>query len=451
MKKLVLMLNMSETSTDPRVRRISRTLAANGYEVIGLSPAYDVEAPRSVVDNFEVRRFRGPPEVTARAMRQRLDRLPDCAAMLQRIQPALFRDAEGLRDSVRWRVHRTSRRAVRVIEKLGRAPRPRLMSWVRKLENEREAELRKVRSVMLANLAMFEAGRSQKADVVHVNDLNALLAGVLLKKHHGARLVYDAHEIYPEQFAVSERSELWHSFYTQLEETLIREADGRLTVCDSLGDYFVRRYSSGPFQTILNVPSIRFLPDASILSRKSSPRVLLYHGMFFKNRGLENLIEAGRYLRGARIVLRGLGYHRAELVRRAEDPALRERVSIVPPVAVDELVRTASEVDVGLNPFPSACLNTEFALPNKHFEYMMAGLSVASSDLIELRRLTTKLDNGVLFRSIDPRDLADSLNELVQKPDLLDAQRERSYAAARSEYHWEYEELRLLEYYRRIA
>ena len=40
------------------------------------------------------------------------------------------------------------------------------------------------------------------------------------------------------------------------------------------------------------------------------------------------------------------------------------------------------------------CKNTEFALPNKFFEYMMAGLALARADLIEMRNLTDSLTSA---------------------------------------------------------
>lgn len=316
--------------------------------------------------------------------------------------------------------------------------------------DEDESEYMKLRSMVLTNLEMYRAGQHLRADVIHANDLNSLLAGLMLKRRHGAKLVYDAHEIYPEQFPTHERTEIWHGFFTALEDVLIREADGRMTVCDSLGTYFQNRYATKPFLTVRNVPSIRFQPSESILLRRSSPRVALYHGMFFKNRGLENVVLSARHLRSGRIILRGLGYHEAELRRLASAPEVRDRVTIAPAVPVDELVATASECDIGLNPFPSACLNTEYALPNKHFEYMMAGLAVASSDLVELRRLTQELSNGALFPSIEPEAIAETLEALIARPDELDEQRRRSYDAAKREYHWEMEEQRLLSYYREL-
>jgi len=86
-------------------------------------------------------------------------------------------------------------------------------------------------------------------------------------------------------------------------------------------------------------------------------------------------------------------------------------------VKVDELVSSASACDIGLNPFISACKNTEYAQPNKILEYMMAGLAVVSSDLPELRTITRQLELGALFEARDPRQMAQAFNDRTTRRD----------------------------------
>jgi glycosyltransferase involved in cell wall biosynthesis len=116
-----------------------------------------------------------------------------------------------------------------------------------------------------------------------------------------------------------------------------------------------------------------------------------------------------------------------------------------------ELVETASSCDIGLNPFVNVCKNTEFALPNKFFEYMMAGLAVMSSDLIEMRQLTQSLDVGRVFPQLTPRAMADTLNELLSNRDAIARYRQNSYFAARERYNWETVETSFLENFHRFT
>ena len=55
------------------------------------------------------------------------------------------------------------------------------------------------------------------------------------------------------------------------------------------------------------------------------------------------------------------------------------------------LVREASAYDVGLFALPGNSRHNEFALPNKFFEYVMAGLALCVSDLPEMARLVRQV------------------------------------------------------------
>ena len=92
-----------------------------------------------------------------------------------------------------------------------------------------------------------------------------------------------------------------------------------------------------------------------------------------------------------------MGYHEQALKQRAIDKGVQDKVTFLAPVAVDELVGTATGFDAGLNPFLSACKHTDVCLPNKFFEYTMAGLAAACTHLVELSSHVKRYDLGVIF------------------------------------------------------
>ena len=67
------------------------------------------------------------------------------------------------------------------------------------------------------------------------------------------------------------------------------------------------------------------------------------------------------------------------------------------------LVREAAAFDIGFFALPGHSRHNEFALPNKFFEYIMAGLALCVTDLPEMARLIRRHMLGVTFRSLDPR------------------------------------------------
>ncbi|HEX6702861.1 MAG TPA: glycosyltransferase, partial [Gaiellaceae bacterium] len=98
----------------------------------------------------------------------------------------------------------------------------------------------------LLRLARMTSGRYRtgrilgRFDVVHANDLDTLPAAWLLARASGARLVYDAHELYTEQEPDPPR--LHRAVARGLEGALARRADAVVTVSEPIADELQHRF-----------------------------------------------------------------------------------------------------------------------------------------------------------------------------------------------------------------
>lgn len=431
----IAVFNLNETHRDPRVRRVCTTLAEAGHEVRVFEMRPGKRPLHESFGAFDVERVEIPQSYTVEDMTQIERACPAAAQILRQCDSAVMEGPGGHRLGVFWR-------------RLGhwvysRLKRPSTSAAPARVFDPVQ-EVLALRSILLIDHSLYVAAERWQPDVAWCNDLDSLLTGFMLKQRFRCPLVYDAHEVYPEQLAEHMRSDIWHRFYTRLERALIRHTDVRLTVCDSIGTYFEKEYGSGPVTTVRNVPSIRFLADARVLDRRNAPVRFLYHGAYFQYRGLDEILDVAAGVDNAEFVFRGVGSYGDVLKAKSAERGLEHRVRFLEPVGVDELIPLAVENDVGLNPFISVCKNTEFALPNKFFEYMMAGLAVASADLVEMRALTDQLRIGALFDAANPDSVAAALNRLANDPEFLHASRRRAYEAARDEFHWELEERKLV-------
>ncbi|MHB8073339.1 glycosyltransferase [Desulfosporosinus fructosivorans] len=439
-KKTIAMFNLTETRRDPRVRRIANTLADMGNRVIVFGMKSEVSESYEKLDGFEIVRIDIPLLYTEKEMSEIGKVCKEAGIILSSCDPNIISEKISLMKIAQLKVSNGINRLIK------QRFMPQGSSTTKRVYNP-EQEILAIRSIMLINLGLYQAALQYKPDIVHCNDLDTLLTGYMFKINFALPLIFDAHEIYPEQLEVNMRSEIWYNFYSRLEKKLIPFCDGRLTVCDSLGDYFKKTYDSGEFATIRNTVSLKYLPEESILLRKNKPVRILYHGAYFPYRGLDELIEAAPLVENAIFIFRGIGSYERVLREKANSSRLENKVYFVDPVGVNDLVQTACENDVGVNPFISVCKNTEYALPNKFFEYMMAGLAILSSDLVEMRRLTLDLSIGSLFSPDNPNNIAKVLNEFTCNPEKLNEARHRAYHAAKNEFNWEKEEEKLKKYY----
>jgi glycogen synthase len=300
------------------------------------------------------------------------------------------------------------------------------------------------------NMAFADVVIRLRPEIVHSNDLNALLAGGLAKRKLGCKLVYDSHELWTEEHHA--RTDAWKVFWKSLERLLIRRADRVLTVNCSIASELASRYDVPEPLAVYNAPFYTPPPDdvdgerRLLRERVGGARIVLYQGRYDVGRGLEELIESMRYLEHVVLALRGFGIAEELLRQRARELGVADRVLFLDPVPMADLVRTAAAADIGVIPYKPVCLNYYYCTPNKLFEYMMAGIAVATSDLPELRRIVIGEDLGRVFDPKSPQSIAAALGEILADDQTLERMKESSKRAART-YNWDEEGKKLIATY----
>lgn len=420
----VCMLLTNPVTDDPRVRREAETLSKAGYELVVVAVRIEGTKAEEELEGYRVIRL-PHPKLLAKLLWRRL---------ITRTVSSGFSPNESHGNDVRRRLD-----AIQQSEQQPPA------TWLGKCW----ADVLNVVNVIWINGAMAVVAARQGAAIYHAHDLDTLLAGWVAASWTGGRLVYDFHELFTEQHQQGVKTGLWRTFYSCLERVLISRAHLKLTVCDSLGEWVSHRYGVTGVVTVKNVPR---LPSRNISPRLgTAPPIILYHGAYVRNRGLEEFIACVPYLREGRIVLRGTGPLESKLRMLVHELRVQDRVTFAPPVPMVELVRTASEADLGVAPFLPVCLNTRFCLPNKLFEYMMAGLAVVATDVPEMRKIVLGHNIGLMFPSNDPKEMAAVCNELLGDKSRLLQMKKNSALAATQNYNWEQEERRLLQAYTALA
>jgi glycosyltransferase involved in cell wall biosynthesis len=119
-------------------------------------------------------------------------------------------------------------------------------------------------------------------------------------------------------------------------------------------------------------------------------------------------------------------------------------VHFQPAVPPGEVLRHTQGADVGIHGGENVCLSYYYSLPNKVFEYVLAGVPVLGNDWPEIRRLVVGEGCGWVVEEGAWQAAIDGLTQ-----EAVAAARVRTVAAA-GRYSWAQEEAVLLETYRRI-
>jgi glycosyltransferase involved in cell wall biosynthesis len=290
--------------------------------------------------------------------------------------------------------------------------------------------------------AMRAAIRGLKSDIWLANDWVTLPLAVEAAAAGGGIVGYDTHEL-----AVSEREQSfkWRLMHQPLvraiERRYIRRAQVVSTVSPGIAEYLQQLYQlpDEPL-TILNVPDyqeISFRPCGATVG-------VLYHGLIAPGRGLEEAVDSVPAWRPElSLTIRGPGDSGfiAALDARARRAKVQGRVTIEPPVPMTELVDRAAAFDIGLFALPDHSRQNRLALPNKLFEYIMAGLALCVSDLPEMARIVERYRVGKCLPSIEPAAIAAAMNGFTRA--AIDTFKRRSLEAAQ-ELCWAHESSAML-------
>lgn len=286
------------------------------------------------------------------------------------------------------------------------------------------------------------------ADIYHAHDLNTLLTAYLVSKKTGAKLVYDSHEL------EIHRNKIKESFFEKwvwriLERYLIKKCDGVITVSDGIADFLENYYKINKPIVLLNSPKYYSPSNSMILKNKyKDKKIILYVGAITFNRGIEQTIEAMKFVNEEAIFV-AIGPKSKDtnivLEKIITDLNLENRVFLLDPVAVDEIKYITSSADIGVFPGLNVCLSYDLALPSKFFEYAFAELPMAVGNLKELRHLVNKFHLGVTFNQTEPKDIALKLNKLLGE--LPFYKESGNFSFIRDTMCWECEQKKLIELY----
>lgn len=306
-------------------------------------------------------------------------------------------------------------------------------------------------SKVIAMIKIARVAYREKADIYHAHDFEMLPIAYFVSKLRRSKLIYDSHELWVEQRADFPR---WFKKTIRIVEGfLIRRTDLIITVNHSIAQELKERYQLPVTPTVLrNLTPYQELSKEKFHSMSDKqPIIVLYHGGYNVDRGLEELIQSVEYLRPKVILrLRGMGPLEDQLKKLADSFIKEGRVEFCDPVPMHELVMEAQESHIGVIPYKPTCLNNYYSLPNKLSEYLMAGLAVCASDLPEIRYLNDEVQFGELFDPYDPKSIAMSINRLVEQMDALTQYKERARSWAENEGNWEKEQRVLLEGYQTV-
>ncbi len=299
------------------------------------------------------------------------------------------------------------------------------------------------------NIQLFFLLLSQKYDLLHCHDLWVLPAAASISWLRHSALIYDAHEYYA-GLEIFRKKRLSRFLWLLTERIAIKQVQILLTVSEKLGERFRNRYPSlKQIKIIRNLPRYERV-DSSLVQfriRKNEDKIVIYHGHFKPGRGLENLIHAVAMTTAkVKLYLIGNGELEPVLKNLVLAKHQQERIFFHDFIPTTELISTSAQGDIGVVLFEPNSLNYAAALPNKFFEYIMAGLPVLCSSIETFTYYINKYNFGLCVDPDDVEALSRAIVKIITNEDQLKVWKKNALRAA-EELNWDNEEKKLIQIY----
>jgi glycosyltransferase involved in cell wall biosynthesis len=287
--------------------------------------------------------------------------------------------------------------------------------------------------------------QKNEVDIVNVHILDLLPMGVFIKWICGTKLIYDAHELETE--TVHKRG-LSKKLSKLVERLFIAFADMTIVVGKGIEDWYRETYNMDKIITVMNCPwhqepyGTNYLREQ--LDIPETKKIVLYQGGLFLGRGIEGLLDAfAREDDGKHVfVCMGFGELDGYIRSYAEK---HQNIYLQPAAHPDEILYYTCSADCGVAYIDNPSLNDRLCLPNKLFEFLMAGLPVMVNDAPEMKRLVEASQVGAVLSELNYDEILRGLSEIAQmdRGTLAD-----NIRAAGQEYCWENQEKIMIDGYK---
>lgn len=271
-----------------------------------------------------------------------------------------------------------------------------------------------------AYIAMFFYSLNKKIDLVHAHDLNSLPIAYLISFIKRVPFIYDSHELWSQSHH-SISSKFILNTVALMEIFFAKRTTRIITVSDSIREYLEKYFSVNNIEVIRNIPSYTHSGNYNLLREQynlsNEIKICLYQGMISEHRGVSLIVKSAIEVceKNNKVVFffLGEGEHLDKFKNLVKEKGFCEKIFFLGRIEQDKLLKYTMSADIGIHAISNTCLNHEYCLPNKVFEYLHSNLVLVVTNLIELSKFVEENEIGLTFTDNDYLDLEKKITELL--------------------------------------
>ena len=307
----------------------------------------------------------------------------------------------------------------------------------------------------------YKLALKQEAEIYHFHDPEFLPWAVKLKKKTKAKVIYDVHEDVPQQILSKEwipqiiRGLVAHLF-NLYEKNKAKNLDFIIAATPDIEEKFKEEGIKNT-EVVANYPILEYFQQITnnrqliTNNRRQKEIKLIYVGGLTRTRGIREMVKSLGYLKDKK--------NKLILIGKFQELGLEKYLKIMPEwkkvefkgwLSQTETYENIIDADIGL-----ICLwptpNYINSIPNKLFEYMVAGLPVIASNFPLWIKIIKENHCGLIVNPKRPGEIAKAIEYLIEHSEEAKKMGENGRKAVLEKYNWEIESRKLLDIYKNLS
>lgn len=272
-------------------------------------------------------------------------------------------------------------------------------------------------------------------------DIITLPVVTFVAKLKKAKLYYNSREFYAFLAGLRNKPKT-QALIRILEKFFIKKVDVVFVTGDGDAEFLQDYYGINNTVVIRNLPLFKNPTDAKdfrkLLNIPKSNTILLYQGVILEGRGFEPLLKAMSKIHNCNLIVLGTGIFQEKYENLASELDIGDRVHFLGNIDQSKLINYTAGADIGVALIENISKSYYYALPNKLFEYIMAGLPVLTSDLPQMKKIVETFSVGKVASLENGNDLEKVLTEMISDKDKIEKFKKATINAS-SELNWQKE------------
>ena len=300
-------------------------------------------------------------------------------------------------------------------------------------------------------IRIYSCMSRDKCDIIIVRDLPLVLAGIIVGKVFGKRVIFDIAECYPNLYysMLAFGKNKLMNFITKnymiadfIENIALKYSNHIIVVIEESRDRLLRKgIEENKVSIVRNTPvssKIRFTRsyvDCTIVIK------FLYVGNITKIRGIDRMIEAIYHFLhddpfvGIELHVIGTGWALQSLKEITFKLGMEKYIQFHGWCTSSVVEHYLTNCDVGILPY-RVCKHWNTTIPNKLFDYMSVGMPVIAAPIIPIKRVIGETRCGIILDFENKNEFKNAIKILIDKQ-TRKTFGENGIQAIRSKYNWE--------------